>query len=51
MYALVSRKNGFGYILGEFFTNSAGHPVHDRLSLGFKELEEMAIFVERSSTI
>jgi hypothetical protein len=25
-YALNSAKNGFGYILGDFSTNSSGHP-------------------------
>jgi hypothetical protein len=23
----ILTKNGFGYILGDFFTNSSGHPV------------------------
>jgi hypothetical protein len=26
MYALILSKNVLGYILGEFFTNSSGHP-------------------------
>jgi hypothetical protein len=26
-YALSLQKNGLGYILGDFFTNSSGHPV------------------------
>jgi hypothetical protein len=25
-YVLILAKNGLGYILGEFFTNSSGHP-------------------------
>jgi hypothetical protein len=25
-YALILAKNGLGYILGEFFSNSSGHP-------------------------
>jgi hypothetical protein len=25
-YALILTKNGFGYILGDFVTNSSGHP-------------------------
>jgi hypothetical protein len=34
--ALIWTKNGFGHILGEFFTNSSGHPARvtfQRLSL------------------
>jgi hypothetical protein len=27
VYALILTKPGLGYILGEFFTNSSGHPV------------------------
>jgi hypothetical protein len=26
---LILAKNGLGYILGDFFTNSSGHPVAD----------------------
>jgi hypothetical protein len=26
MKALILTKNGVGYILGDFFTNSSGHP-------------------------
>jgi hypothetical protein len=29
-YALISAKNGLGYILGDFFTNSSGHPARKR---------------------
>jgi hypothetical protein len=28
-YGLVLTKNGAGYILGDFFTNSSGHPGKD----------------------
>jgi hypothetical protein len=26
MFVLILRKNGLGYILGDFFTNTSGHP-------------------------
>jgi hypothetical protein len=26
MYSFGQQKNGLGYILGDFFTNSSGHP-------------------------
>jgi hypothetical protein len=26
MYVFIFTKNGLGYILGDFFTNSSGHP-------------------------
>jgi hypothetical protein len=26
-FVLISTKNGFGFILGDFFTNSSGHPM------------------------
>jgi hypothetical protein len=29
-FALILAKNEFGYILGDFFTNSSGHPGRDR---------------------
>jgi hypothetical protein len=30
-YVLIVTKNGLGYILGDFFTNSSGHPVRKPL--------------------
>jgi hypothetical protein len=30
VFASVSTKYGLGYILGEFFTNSSGHPARER---------------------
>jgi hypothetical protein len=30
--ALILTKNGLGYTLGDFFTNSSGHPVGKRIS-------------------
>jgi hypothetical protein len=29
-YALILTNNWLGYILGDFFTNSSGHPGHNR---------------------
>jgi hypothetical protein len=34
-YAIILTKNRFGYILGDFFTNSSGHPARDQLSDNF----------------
>jgi hypothetical protein len=31
--ALILAKNGVGYILGEFFTNSSGHPARFTIKL------------------
>jgi hypothetical protein len=28
-YVLILTKNGLGYILGDLFTNSSGHPASD----------------------
>jgi hypothetical protein len=28
MHLLILTKNGYGYILGDFFTNSSGHPAY-----------------------
>jgi hypothetical protein len=33
-YVFISTKLGLGYILGEFFTNSSGHPACQPLPLG-----------------
>jgi hypothetical protein len=32
IYALIVTNKGLGYILGDFFTNSSGHPVQKRLT-------------------
>jgi hypothetical protein len=34
-YVLISTKNGLGYTLGNFFTNSSGHPAHEFVT-GFR---------------
>jgi hypothetical protein len=34
----ILTKNGLGYIVGDFFTNSSGHPVCDALSAKHREL-------------
>jgi hypothetical protein len=31
-YALILTKKGLGYILGDFLTNSSGHPVSRRVA-------------------
>jgi hypothetical protein len=36
-YALICQKNGLGNILGDFFTNSSGHP-----DLGGKKTSALA---------
>jgi hypothetical protein len=33
IYVFVLTKNGLGYILGDFFTNSSGHPARVRKSV------------------
>jgi hypothetical protein len=39
-YGLIWTKTGLGYILGDFFTNSSGHPGWRRQDLGKKSNSE-----------
>jgi hypothetical protein len=40
MHALIFTKNGLGYILGDFLTNSSGHPVNTVVSPAWQNVAQ-----------
>jgi hypothetical protein len=45
-YALILTKNGSGYILGDFFKKSSGHPAYQSKFSEYKKLVASSSFTE-----
>jgi hypothetical protein len=46
MCALILTKNGLGYILGDFFTNTSGRPARRHLQVSLFILQRIALDVQ-----
>jgi hypothetical protein len=48
MYSLILIENGLGYILGDFFTNSSGHPArHSVVPFEFERFDPWDVLLNR----